>query len=215
MKQQACARIKGFQMRLFYSPTSPYARKILVLLAEAGQSDTVALVLGSGTPVDAGAAPVAQNPLGKIPALERDDGVALYDSRVITRFLDDHFAAGLYPKGARLWETLTLEATADGMLDAALLMVYEGRVRPEDKRFEPWVEGHWSKIDRALDALEHRWMSHLHGSLDMGKIAVGCALGYIDFRHGARNWREGRPALTAWEAGFALRDSMKVSAPPV
>ncbi|MGO4908020.1 glutathione S-transferase [Pseudorhodobacter sp. W20_MBD10_FR17] len=200
-------------MRLFYSPTSPYARKVVVLLAEAGHSDAVELVLASGTPIDTGTTPLAHNPLGKIPTLEREGGAALYDSRVITRYLDDQFDAGLYPAGPRLWETLTLEATADGILDAAILMVYETRVRPEDKRYDPWVEGQWGKIERALDALEARWMSHLHGPLDMGQIAVGCALGYVDFRHGARNWREGRPLLAAWEASFASRDSMKASAP--
>lgn len=201
-------------MRLFYSPTSPYARKILVLLAEAGKSDAVNLVLGSGTPVDAGKAPLAQNPLGKIPVLEREDGPALYDSRVISRFLDDHFALGLYPTGPRLWEALTLEATADGILDAAISMVYEARVRPEEKRFDAWVEGQWDKIDRALDALESRWMAYLLGPLDVGQIALGCALGYVDFRHGGRDWRKGRPALAVWEAGFAARDSMKASVPP-
>jgi glutathione S-transferase len=201
-------------MRLFYSPTSPYARKVVVLLAETGQTNAVELTLGSGTAIDTGTTPLAHNPLGKIPTLERDDGPALYDSRVITRYLDEHFKAGLYPNGSRLWETLTLEATADGILDAALLMVYETRIRPEDKRFGAWVEGQWGKIDRALDALEARWMSHLHGPLDMGQIAVGCALGYVDFRHGARNWREGRPLLAAWEAVFAGRDSMKASVPP-
>jgi len=201
-------------MRLFYSPTSPYARKIVVLLAEAGQSAAVEWVLASGTPIDSGTAPLAQNPLGKIPVLEREGGAALYDSRVITRYLDDHFAAGFYPQGPRLWESLTLEATADGILDAAILMVYETRVRPEDKRFEPWIEGQWAKIDRALDALESRWISHLQGPLDMGQIAIGCALGYVDFRHGARDWRKGRPLLAAWEAAFAARDSMKASVPP-
>jgi glutathione S-transferase len=202
-------------MRLFYSPTSPYARKVTVLLAEAGQSDAVELVLGSGTPIDTGTTPLAHNPLGKIPVLERAGGPSLYDSRVITRFLDDHFQAGFYPAGPRVWETLTLEATADGILDAAILMVYETRVRPEEARFAPWVEGQWGKIDRALDALEARWMSHLHGPLDMGQIAVGCALGYLDFRHGGRNWREGRPLLAAWEAVFAARDSMKATVPAV
>jgi glutathione S-transferase len=186
----------------------------LVLLAEAGHSDAVERVLASGTPIDAGTTPLAHNPLGKIPVLEREGGPALYDSRVITRYLDDLFQAGLYPSGARLWESLTLEATADGILDAAILMVYETRVRPEEKRFDAWVEGQWGKVERALNALEARWMSHLHGPMDMGQIAVACALGYLDFRHGARNWREGRPLLAAWEAVFADRDSMKTSVPP-
>ncbi|MDN5786868.1 glutathione S-transferase [Pseudorhodobacter sp.] len=201
-------------MRLFYSGTSPYVRKILVLLAEAGHSDAVELVAASGTPVDTGTQPLAHNPLGKIPALERKDGPALYDSRVITRYLDAEFKTGLYPDGNRLWDTLVLEATADGMLDAAILMVYETRVRPEDKRFDPWVEGQWGKVDRALDALEARWMSHLHGPLDMGQIAVGCALEYLDFRHAARNWRTTRPQLSAWANAFSARDSMIQTQPP-
>ncbi|MEY4984550.1 MAG: hypothetical protein RIR62_2816 [Pseudomonadota bacterium] len=208
-------------MRLYHSPTSPYVRKVMVLLHETGLLDRVTLVTGSGTPVDPSNAPLEANPLGKVPALERDDGPALYDSRVICRYLDDLAGAGLYPAGPRLWDTLTLEATADGILDAALLMVYESRIRPEDLRYAPWVEGQWSKVDRALDAVETRWLPHLQGAPDaadgslpdMGRIALACALGYLDFRHGARGWRTGRPHLAAWEAAFAARPSMQATRP--
>jgi len=200
-------------MRLYFSPTSPYVRKVIVLLHETGQMDAVELVTGSGSPIDPGTAPLEANPLGKVPALERADGPALYDSRVICQYLDDRAGAGLYPQGARRWDTLTLEATGDGILDAALLMVYEGRLRPEELRFAPWVEGQWAKVDRALDVLETRWMAHLEGPLDAGQIAVGCALGYLDFRHDARGWRNGRPHLAAWYAGFAARASMKATVP--
>ena len=153
------------------------------------------------------------NPLGKIPALALDDGTALYDSRVICRYLDDRARAGLYPESPRLWRTLTLEATADGILEAAVLMVYEGRLRPEEIRFAPWVEGQWAKIARALDLMESRWQDHLSGPLDMGQIALGCALSYLDFRHAARNWRQGHPRLAEWHAGLAARDSMKATEP--
>jgi len=200
-------------MRLYFSPTSPYVRKVTVLLHETGQFDAVELVAAAGNPVDQGTAPVEANPLGKVPALERPDGPALYDSRVICRYLDDRAGAGLYPDGARLWDTLTVEATGDGILDAALLMVYEGRLRPEELRFAPWVEGQWAKVERALDVLETRWMPHLEGPLDAGQIAVGCALGYLDFRHDARGWRTGRPKLAAWHAGFAARPSMLATGP--
>ncbi|MCA3452656.1 MAG: glutathione S-transferase [Rhodobacter sp.] len=199
-------------MRLFHSPTSPFVRKVMVTLHETGQAGDVTLVPAKGTPVDAGSMPVALNPLGKIPALARDDGPALYDSRVICRYLDDRAQAGLYP-AARLWDVLTLEATADGIMDAAVLIIYESRVRPEQHRFAPWVDGQWTKIDRALDALEQRWLSHLHGPLDMGQIAVGVALGYLDFRHGDRGWRGGRPGLAAWDAVFAERPSMVATRP--
>ncbi|QYK42330.1 MAG: glutathione S-transferase [Paracoccaceae bacterium] len=200
-------------MKLYHSATSPYVRKVMVLLHEAGRTGEVALIPAAGTPMEPGTMPVAHNPLGKIPCLERADGPAIYDSRVICRYLDATFGSGFYPAGSRLWDTLTIEATADGILDAALLMVYESRVRPEAARFEPWVEGQWGKIARALDTLESRWMSHLFGPLDMGQVAVGCALGYLDFRHGARDWRAGRPALAAWEMRIAARDSMKATVP--
>jgi glutathione S-transferase len=201
-------------MRLFHSHTSPYVRKCMVLLHECGMMDDVALIAATGTPVDTGSMPLAHNPLGKIPALERDDGPALYDSRVICRYLDSVSGRGLYPPEPRLWDTLTVEATGDGITDAAILMVYEVRVRPEDKRYDPWVDGQWGKIDRALDALESRWMDHLSGPLDMGQISVGCALGYLDFRHDARAWRTGRPELAAWYDAFAKRPSMQATPPP-
>ncbi len=201
-------------MKLYHSANSPYVRKVMVLLLEAGRAGEVTLVPAVGTPVDPGSMPVAQNPLGKVPALERDDGPALYDSRVICRYLDDRFASGLYPAAPRLWETLVLEATGDGMLDAALLMVYESRVRPEERQHSPWVEAQWAKVARALDALEERWLSHLAGPLCMGQIAVACALGYLDLRHGGRVWREGRPGLAAFAARMAARDSMIATVPP-
>jgi len=201
-------------LKLHHSPTSPYVRKVMVLLAETGQGADVALLPAAGSPIDPGTMPVAQNPLGKIPALERPDGPALFDSRVICRYLDDRAKAGLYPAAPRLWETLTLEAMADGMVDAAILMVYENRLRPEEIRLPAWVEGQWSKVSRALDMIEARWLPYLSGPLCMGQIALGCALGYVDFRHDARNWRATRPGLAAWDAAFAARPAMVATRPP-
>lgn len=201
-------------MRLFHAPTSPYVRKVMVLLHETGQLDEVTVIPATGTPVDAGSMPLALNPLGKIPALERDDGPAIYDSRVICRYLDDRAGGKLYPQGPRLWEVLTLEATADGIMDAAVLMVYETRVRPEEKRLPLWVDGQWAKIARALDALEERWLGHLAGPVDMGQVAVGCALGYLDLRHSDRNWRAGRVGLAAFDARFSTRPAMSATKPP-
>ena len=198
-------------MRLYHSPTTPFGRKVMVLLHETGLLNRVEVVGATGTPVDPGTMPVDQNPLGKIPVLIRDDGSALYDSRVICRYLDDLAGAGLYGRGDALWPILTLEATADGILDAAILIVYETRVRPEDKRFPAWVEGQWAKVTRALDMLEGR----AFGPLDMGQIALACALAYLDFRHDARAWRVGRPKLAAWEALMAQRPAMQVTRPPV
>ena len=199
-------------MKLYHSPTTPFGRKVMALILEAGLQARVEVVTASGTPLAPGSLPVDLNPLGKIPALVREGGCTLYDSRVICRYLDDLAGAGLYPAD-RLWEVLTLEATADGILEAALLMVYEVRLRPEDKRFPDWVEAQWTKIARALTALEETWTLHLNGPVDMGQIALGCALGYLDFRHDGRGWRAGHPKLAAWEAGFVNRPAMKATVP--
>jgi glutathione S-transferase len=199
-------------MHLISSPLSPFVRKVRVALIETGLAGQVEEVRLATTPLDTDPQAAAANPLGKIPALIRDDGAALYDSRVITRYLDDLAGGGLYPQ-ARLWEVLTLEATAEGIMDAAVLMTYEGRFRPEDLQYALWVEAQWAKIARALGAVEARWMSHLAGPFDMSHIAMGCALGYLDFRHDARGWRQDHPALAAWYATFAARDSMVATAP--
>jgi glutathione S-transferase len=200
-------------LTLYHSPTSPFVRKVMVLLHECGRAGEVTLLPAAGHPLDPGTLPVTRNPLGKIPALERPDGPTLYDSRVICRFLDDRFAARLYPAPPRLWDCLTLEATADGMMEAAVLMRYETHVRPEDLRSAAWVEGQWAKVARALDALESRWLSHLAGPFDMGVAAVACALGYLDFRHATRDWRAGRPALAAWAARVEARPSLAATQP--
>jgi glutathione S-transferase len=200
-------------VKLYHAPASPFVRKVMVLLHEAGATDRVALVPVSGNPLDPGTLPVDRNPLGKIPALERPDGPTLYDSRVITRYLDDLLTAGLYPAAPRLWDTLTIEATGDGIAEAAVLMRYESSVRPEASRSADWVEAQWSKIDRALTALEDRWMSHLAGPVDMGQIAVGCALGYVEFRHAERNWQAAHPLLASWWATFSHRSAMEATAP--
>lgn len=197
-------------MKLFSSPTSPFVRKVLVLLRETGQLDDLEYEMAGGTPLASDGMPLAHNPLGKIPALVRDDGPAIYDSRVICRFLGD--AHGMYPE-ARLWEALTLEATADGIMDAAILMVYEAKLRSEAQQSAAWVEGQWGKVIRALDAVEERWMSHLNGPLDIGQIAIACALGYLDFRHDARDWRSDRPQLSAWFEGFEARPAMQATVP--
>lgn len=201
-------------MKLFYSPTSPYVRKVMVILHETDQLQDVSLEETSGTPLAPATGLAAKNPLTKVPALERPDGCTLYDSRVICRFLDARADAGLYPSGARGWETQTLEATGDGITDAALLMTYESRLRPEAQQMKAFVDGQWDKIENACAALNARWISHLSGPLDAGQIAVACALAYVDFRHDARGWRKGNDALANWYASFAERDSMTATVPP-
>ncbi|MEM7597629.1 MAG: glutathione S-transferase [Pseudomonadota bacterium] len=199
-------------MKLIAAKPSPFVRKVRVLILETGQTDDVEMVFIMPTPVAPDDQAVVANPTGKIPSLIRDDGPAIYDSRVITRYLDARVGAGLYPE-ARLWETLTLEATADAIMDAGVLMVYEHRVRPENMVSEAWVEAQWGKIERAVQAINERWMSHLQGPMDMSHIAVGCALGYLDFRQPDRDWRAGAADLAAWFDTFNAREAMQATRP--
>jgi glutathione S-transferase len=201
-------------LTLHYSPASPYARKVMIVLHETGQLDQVELRLAGGSPVDPGTMPLAQNPLGKIPTLERPDGGSLYDSRVICRWLADRAGGALYPAAPRLYDSLVLEATGDGICDAALLVRYELVARPDALRWTAWADGQWAKIARSLDALESRWMGHLAGPFCIGQAAVVSALGYLDFRFADRNWRAGRPALADWAARVAERPSVKATVPP-
>ncbi|MGR3466384.1 MAG: glutathione S-transferase [Shimia sp.] len=199
-------------MELIHSPASPFVRMVRMTMLECGLADAVKMTPVTTTAFAQAPEIVAANPLGKIPALVREDGVTLYDSRVICRFLNDTAGAPLYP-ASRLWEVLTLEATGQGLADVTVSMAYEVRLREAHERSERWIEAQWRKAEQALDALEARWMAHLAGPLDAGQIAVACALGYIDFRHGARNWRTGRPALAAWHAKIAERPAYAETAP--
>ena len=203
-------------MKLLHAAASPFVRKVRVLIEEAGQTDKIELVDGFGSPVQPSTAAIAANPLGKIPSLILDDGMTLYDSRVITRYLDSHFSLGLYPAGDQAWKTLTLEAHADALLDAGILCVYEVRCRDESVRSEDWLEAQRGKVQRGLDALEQNWVGHLQGPLDIGHIGVGCVLDYLDFRRemgGFADWREGRPGLQNWANDFLQRASMQATSP--
>ena len=199
-------------MQLISSQASPFVRKVHVVLHETGQSQDIEVIEAGTTPINTPDHVRAANPTGKIPALIRPDGPALHDSRVITRFLDARAKSGLYPE-ARIWEVLTLESMADAIMDAAVLITYEGRVRPEEQQSDVWKEAQWGKIRAALDVINARWMSHLAGPLDASHIAVGCALGYLDFRHDARGWRTGVDALAKWNEAFQERESMQATAP--
>lgn len=199
-------------MKLIISGTSPYVRKVRVLIREADLMDAVEEVSVVTSPLDSDPVALAANPAGKIPSLVRSEGPAIYDSRVISRYLDDHAGTNYYP-ASRLWDVLTLEATADAILDASVAMAYEIKMRPEHMQYDVWIEAQWAKVERSLAAINERWMSHLSGPMDAAQIAVACALSYIDLRHDARNWRSSNPALAEWHASFNKRDSMVATAP--
>lgn len=199
-------------MKLYHSATSPYVRKVDLVLHLTGQGGAVERLPGGGTPMAPNAGTVSQNPLGKVPCLVTDEGLALYDSRVICRYLD-HLAGGhLYPTGVTQWRVLTAEARADGVVDAALLVVYEARLRPEPIRLQTWVDGQLDKVRRGVAAMEAD-AAHLAGPLTIAHVATAAALGYLDFRHGYLAWRDGAPQLAAWYDEFARHPAMQTTMP--
>ena len=197
-------------MQLFHNTASPFVRKVMIVAHETGQDGDLELIPAVGHALDTTKMPVVQNPLGKLPTL-LVDSMAMYDSRVICRFLNERADADLYGTPANQWEILTLEATADGILDAAVLMVYEGRVRPEEMRFPAWVEGQWAKVTRALAHIEATQMDLLSGPLNIGTIATACALAYLDFRHPDRDWRADHATLDTWLTNFSKRPSFQAT----
>ncbi|MEL6477524.1 MAG: glutathione S-transferase [Pseudomonadota bacterium] len=199
-------------MKLFHAAASPFVRKVEMVLHLTGQSAEVERVDGAGTPVAPNEGVCGANPLGKIPCLLLEDGTALYDSRVICRFLDTKAASGLYPSGDGEFAALTIEALADGLMDAAVLGVYEARVRPEELRYQPWVQAQLSKVHRGLGELESA-CGTLGETVTIAHIGVGAALGYLDFRYPDLGWREGRPRLTAWFEAYSARPEMQATAP--
>lgn len=201
-------------MKLFMAKTSPYVRKVLVTAIETGLYDRLEQVEVSVSPVAHNAEVAARNPLGKIPALLTDGGETLFDSRVICEYLDSLSTdVKLFHQGAARWTELRRQAAGDGLLDAAILARYETALRPQEKGWHDWLSGQKGKIARALDVMETEADS-LGQGLDIGLIAYGCALGYLDFRFADDDWRKGRPKLAAWFERFGARDSMKRTAPP-
>lgn len=198
-------------MKLYSSPTSPFVRKVRILIREKGAAHLVAeeVVSAMADPASLHAA----NPLGKVPALAFDDGTTLFDSPVICEYLDTVLEGpSLLPaSGAARWQVQRLHAIGDGIAEAAVSLTFE-KARPEAERSENWM-GRWRRaITRSLDLLEKEAAS-LAGAPTLGSIAIESAIAYLDFRHGDLNWREGRPALDAFMKNASGRAAFKETAP--
>jgi glutathione S-transferase len=203
-------------MTLFYSPTSPFVRKVMVLLHETEQLAKVALQEVQLSPISPSPEVNAANPAGKIPALRLADGSLLFDSRVILEYLDLQHSGQplLAASGNPRWNCLTLCALADALLDAAVLIRYESFLRPADKRWDSWLAGQQDKIERALAHFE-QVASSLSGNFDLAAISLACALGYVDLRQPDLAWRQRYPQLAAWYAAVSQRPSLLATAPPL
>jgi len=200
-------------MKLRYSPTSPYVRKVTVTAHETGLHDRIERVPTVTTDPASGLA--KDNPLGKVPTLITDAGESLIDSPVICEYLDSlHKGSKLVPAGPARWTALRREALADGILDAAVSRMQESR-RPANEQSPAWIEKQKTVIGRALDAFEVEAdrLGDPAGAVDIGQITIAVALGYLDFRFAGDDWRKGRPRLAAWYERFSRRPAMVATVP--
>jgi len=201
-------------MRLWFNPASPFARKVRVVVRETGLTGRIEELNTVVSPIKPNAELARENPLVKIPALATPDLGTLYDSAVICEYLDSlHHGTPLFPdRGPERWRALRLQALGDGMLEASVLMRYEGAVRPEPLQWGDWTAGQLAKVRGGLDALEQEcpgWGERFA----IGQIAAACVLGYLDFRFPREAWRESRPTLARWYEEVAQRSSMKATVP--
>ena len=202
-------------IRLIASPTSPYARKVRVVMAEKRIECEVDMV-----DVWAPDSPIARaNPLGKVPCLIMDDGDAVFDSRVIVEYLDTLTPVGhLIPNtGRQRVAVKTWEALADGIIDAAVLVRVEHSQRHEAQRSQDWIDRQTGKIQSGLQAAsewlgEKGWCNDQHFSL--ADIALGVMLGYLDFRFAHIDWRAAHPNLALHYDKLAARPSFQETVPP-
>lgn len=194
-------------MQLYYSKTSPYSRKVLLLARHLGLQDEIKVVMTN--PLEPEADFLKANPLSKVPVLLEDGEPALFDSRVIAEFLLDR--AGMNDTGRAKTEILKRQALADGIMDAALALVMEGR-RPEAERSAYWQERWHAAIERALAHLEDGAINALD-DWRLDSIATACALDYLCFRLPDINWRDGYQHTAQWYARVAAREDMKATDP--
>jgi glutathione S-transferase len=200
-------------MKLWLNPASPFARKVRIVARETGLEGLIEEVSIAVSPVKPHAELARENPLVKIPALSTEEGT-LYDSAVICEYLDSlHGKEPLFPKtGVERWRALRLQALADGVLEAAVLLRYENAVRPEALQWGDWKSGQFGKVRGGLDALEQECASW-RSRFGIGEITAACVLGYLDFRFPDEGWRRSRPALEKWYTGISQRPSMKATEP--
>ncbi len=196
-------------MKLYYSLTSPYVRKVMTCAVARGIDQQITKV--PTNPHESPAALIADNPLSLVPCLVTEDGFALFDSPVICEYLDTvGEAMPLFPaSGAARWVALRNQALGDGMLDAAIFRRLESMKPREDAR-EAGMARRKAAIDRSLAMLERENLGKL---LDIGTITLACALGYLDLRFPAEDWRAAHPHLAAWHQQIAAEKALAETKP--
>ncbi len=199
-------------MELHAHPLSPFVRLVRVALIELGLDGAVRLIETPVSPLERNADYARIMPLRQLPALRLDDGTLLHDSTIILLWLDERSGGMLLPSGADKWPALARYRLAHGILEAALSIRYERLMRPEELRWQAWIDDKLDKIGSALDVLE-KGQNDVGVVLDLEQIGLACALGYLDFRVPDLSWRERFPRLAVWYAEVAQRHSLEATVP--
>jgi glutathione S-transferase len=201
-------------MKLFYSPTSPYVRKVMVTALELGLDSRIERMPATVSPIARDENVARANPTGKLPTMILDDGTTLFDSIVICEYLDSVAdRPRLFPpNGSARFRALREHAIGDGILDAALLARYEGTLRPAELRWQAWLDGQLRKVATGLDLVEAE-CEGFGDRLDIGTLTIACALGYLDFRFGDLQWRNGRARAARWFERVSARPSLRDTVP--
>ena len=201
-------------MKLISVNASPFVRKARILVHELGlQERVVVRDIGMVSPISNTQELNAVNPLGLIPALELENGEALYDSTVICEYLNDLVDGPFFPlESVRRFRTLGLQALGNGILELSVALRYETAMRPPALQWQDWIDHQQQKITRGLDALEARCEQFEAPPL-IGEITAACVLGYRDFRYPDDDWRPGRPRLVDWYETMMQRDSLRLTQP--
>ena len=199
-------------MKLYWSPRSPFVRKVMIAAHELGLVDRLECVRYVAALATPNPAIMADNPLSKIPTLVLDDGEVVFDSRTIVEYLDELAGGGTLVPAAGLGRrrALSRQAFADGLTDLLLLWRNEGLKSPE-RQTQAWLDAFAVKAVATLDRLELEETERPTEGFGIGEIALGCALSHLDFRFADLEWRKGRPRLAAWHAGFSARPSARAT----
>jgi glutathione S-transferase len=199
-------------MRLYVTRPSPYARKAWAAVLELGLAERVEIIeLPARMPAVPKPDLDAVNPLGKVPALITNEGDLIADSPVIVAFLDERAGGGLIPSGPQRWRSLTLQALADGCMDAGVVIRVE-QLKDEARRDPSDIAAHRAKIGRTLDLIENDG-SWLAGGFDVGALALVCAIEWLIFREILPDPLAGRPQLAVWYARVRERPALLPSRP--
>ncbi|WP_415806675.1 glutathione S-transferase [Bordetella muralis] len=202
-------------MQLLYAPTSPFVRKVMVCAHLTDQIEQIQLLDSAANPIKRDARIATHNPLAKVPTLILDNGQALYDSRVICKYLASLTGdTRLYPvDSSKQWQALMRQELGNGLLDAALLARYELTARPIEKQWPAWREAQLTKVAACLKDIEAQAPTLPVDAPTIGEVTLGCALGYLDFRFPEIDWRADHPQAASWNEAFQKLPAMLATVP--